>query len=145
MPLRCTCSPVLCATLGCRRCTTPGCIVTAACRARRAYLLLTCCLHPVVLLPSVLTDMSRDGLLNIYGLTRTLVEQNDDFETTIQVGCTATGPGLGAVAAFCLPFASFRACCLRPLLLRCPPCCCLTSAATCPLPSADTSEVATWC
>lgn len=81
------------------------CAATSTCWAAscRAHLLLTCCSHPVALLPSVLADMSSDGLLNIYGLTRTLAEQNDDFETTIQVGCMANGQGLQAPACLLQP------------------------------------------
>lgn len=43
---------------------------------------------PVALAPAaaVLGDMSSSGLLNIYALMDPLVEQNQGFKTTIQVG-----------------------------------------------------------
>lgn len=61
-----------------------------------AHRAATC--HMRQMVPAVLGDMSSAGLLNIYGLVDTQVEQNSELKTTIQVGWGGWPSGL---AGFC--------------------------------------------
>ena len=61
-------------------------------------------------LPAVLGDMSSAGLLNIYGLVDTQVEQNSELKTTIQVGRDGRLSGLAGRSAGTSCFGSVCMC-----------------------------------